>query len=168
VDKSDAILDVGCGGGRTVHRLAEMALLGKVYGVDYSEASVAASQSLNRTSLESGRVVIQKASVSHLPFPDDSFDLVTAVETQYYWPDRPRDLCEIHRVLKPGGTVLMIAEVYRQRFDLIYRLVMRLLGGTLVTPEEQRNWLVNAGLVDVQIFLEPRGWICAKGRKGTG
>src|SRR5262249_47178586 len=42
------ILDVGCGGGQTVDRLASIATRGKVYGVDYSEASLAMARDLNR------------------------------------------------------------------------------------------------------------------------
>src|SRR5437773_9585501 len=53
VGKHDAVLDVGCGGGRTVQRLAEIADLGKVHGVDYAEASVAASRGFNRGAVES-------------------------------------------------------------------------------------------------------------------
>ena len=42
------ILDIGCGGGRTIHKLANLATNGKVYGVDYSETSVAASRRTNQ------------------------------------------------------------------------------------------------------------------------
>ncbi len=71
IGERDSILDVGCGGGRTVQRLAAIANLGKVHGVDYAETSVAASRALNKTGVESGQVEIQKASVSRLPFPND-------------------------------------------------------------------------------------------------
>ena len=39
---------------------------------------------------------------------DDRFDLVTAVETHYFWPDLPRDLVEVRRVLKPGGMLALV------------------------------------------------------------
>ena len=52
------ILDVGCGGGRTVDRLASIATRGKVYGVDYSEASVAAARDMNQ------RAIARDASTS--------------------------------------------------------------------------------------------------------
>jgi 2-polyprenyl-3-methyl-5-hydroxy-6-metoxy-1,4-benzoquinol methylase len=48
VKRNDAVLDVGCGGGRTVYTIARLADLGTVHGVDYSSASVAASKALNR------------------------------------------------------------------------------------------------------------------------
>jgi len=168
VGRQDAILDVGCGGGRTVQRLAKMADLGKVHGVDYSNASVAASRSLNKAGIESGRIAIQNATVSGLPFPDQSFDLVTAIETHYYWwPDLPADMREIRRVLKPGGSLLVVAESYRGGIlGVVYGVVMKPLGGTLLTSDEHRDLLANAHYADVQVFLKPaRGWICVTGRK---
>jgi 2-polyprenyl-3-methyl-5-hydroxy-6-metoxy-1,4-benzoquinol methylase len=48
VGKGDTILDVGCGGGKTVSKLAAIAAEGNVYGLDYSEESVAASRRTNR------------------------------------------------------------------------------------------------------------------------
>src|SRR5215471_1345213 len=80
VEKNFSVLDVGCGGGRTVAKLAAMASEGAVYGVDYSDGSVAASRAQNQDLVATGRVFIEKATVSHLPFPDNKFDVVTAVE----------------------------------------------------------------------------------------
>jgi SAM-dependent methyltransferase len=167
VGKRDTVLDVGCGGGRTVQRLAEIADLGKVHGVDYAEASVAAAHGFNRAAVESGRVEIQRATVSRLPFPNDMFDLVTAVETHYYWPDRPADMREIYRVLKPGGSVLILAEAYRGgRFDLLSQFGMKLIGGAYLSPDDHRDLFAKAGYADVQVLLATtKGWICATGRK---
>src|SRR5262249_39012078 len=108
-----AILDVGCGGGRTIRKLAELASEGRVLGVDYSLGSVEASRATNARLIEAGRVEIRQASVSKLPFPDATFDLVTAVETHYYWPDLPGDMREVLRVVKPGGALAIIAEAYK-------------------------------------------------------
>src|SRR5262245_66091989 len=81
------ILDVGCGGGRTIHKLASIACEGKVYGIDYSGASVAESRRTNARWIEAGRVDVRQGSVASLPFPDQMFDLVTAIEPHSYWPD---------------------------------------------------------------------------------
>src|SRR5262245_9548129 len=81
------ILDVGCGGGKTIAKLAEVAMRGSVSGLDYSRASVASSLRTNRDAVAAGRVAIYHGSVSSLPFPDRHFDLVSAVETHYYWPN---------------------------------------------------------------------------------
>jgi len=59
--------------------------------------------------IQAGRVQIEQASASRLPFADEKFDLVTAVETLYYWPNPATDLQEVLRVLKPGGTLVIIS-----------------------------------------------------------
>ena len=52
IESGYTILDVGCGGGRTVNKLAAIATQGKVYGVDYSDASVAATKKTNARWIE--------------------------------------------------------------------------------------------------------------------
>ena len=161
------MLDVGCGGGKTIDTLAGIAKEGKLYGVDYSKESVATSRRINARWIDEGRVDIQHGSVSSLPFPAGTFDIVTAVETHYYWPDLATDLREILRVLKPGGRLLVVAETYKGRqLDWLYRPAMSLLRATYLTVSEHRELLVSAGFSDVEVFEErARGWICAVGRK---
>lgn len=158
-------LDVGCGGGATIEKLARVAA--KVYGIDYSAASVAAARSHNTELIAAGRVEVAQASVSSLPFPPGTFDAVTAVETQYYWPKLEEDMREVHRVLKPGGIFGVIAEAYKGgRTNKWQRPVMALLRSADLSPDDQRQLFARAGFSDVQVFEEKsRGWICATGRK---
>jgi ubiquinone/menaquinone biosynthesis C-methylase UbiE len=169
VNERDTILDAGCGGGRTVSKLAAMATQGKVYGIDFSEASVAASKRFNAHWIEMGRVEIGHASVSQLLFPDGMFDLIAAVETHFWWPNLPEDLREVFRVLKPGGTFVVIAEVYKGANTTMAKLCEKyapLTGLTLLSVEEHREMLASAGYSEVQVVTDPgKGWICATGRK---
>lgn len=167
IPRTATILDVGCGGGRTVRRLADLAPEGKVVGLDYSLASVAVSQETNAKEIEAGRVRIERGSVSGLPFSDRTFDIVTAIGTHYYWPDLPANVREILRVLKPGGTFVLIAEVHRDGpFRLIYGLVMALLRAAFLSDAEHRDLLTQAGFTGVVTLRPPRGsWICAMGRR---
>ena len=162
-----AILDVGCGGGAAIERLAAMASEGTVHGIDYSSASVAAARSRNRAAIAEGRVVIQQASVSALPFGDGVFDLATAVETHYYWPEPATDLREIFRVLKPGGRLAIIAETYRgQTFGALMIIPMTLLRARYLTVEEHTELFTSAGFGHVDVHTDARkGWICVVGRK---
>jgi ubiquinone/menaquinone biosynthesis C-methylase UbiE len=167
IAKGFTILDVGCGGGRTIEKLATQAPEGKIYGVDYAAGSVAASRSKNARSIKADRVEIEHAAVSRLPFADDKFDLVTAVETQYYWPDLAADMREILRVLKPGGRLIVIAESYRNgKYDKLQQPAMKLLRAARLSMAEQRELFSTAGYKDIQTFEEPqRGWMCAMGIK---
>ncbi len=163
------ILDIGCGGGRTIAKLAASSTQSKVFGVDHSEASVATSSNTNAELVAAGRVDIRLGSVSRLPFPDDTFDLVTAVETHFWWPDLPGDTREVFRVTKPAGTLILIAEVYKGAKTAVSKLLERRVDRTgllMLSPDEHRGLLANAGYSDVQVFEErTRGWICATGTK---
>ena len=168
VPKNSAILDVGCGGGRTVQKLAALAAPeGKVVGLDYSAASVAVSRNTNADAIAAGRVRIEEGSVAGLPFPDGTFDVVTAVETHYYWPDLPANVREILRVLKPGGMFALIAETYRgEPSRFLYVKVMPLLGAAFLSDAEHRDLLTQAGFTEVATkHVSGKNWICAMGRK---
>ncbi len=161
------ILDVGCGGGRTVEKLASIASDGRVYGIDYGAGSIAVSREQNANLIKAGRVVIQRASVSQLPFAADTFDLVTAIETQYYWPDLLGDMREIRRALKPAGRLVVIAEMYKGgRYYWLKWPVMWLLRSSQLSVRDHRELFAAAGYERVEIFEETnKGWICAMAAK---
>jgi ubiquinone/menaquinone biosynthesis C-methylase UbiE len=169
IEKHYTSLDVGCGGGKTISKLAALATQGKIYGVDYSEDSVAATRSFNAQSIAAGRVEVCHGSVSQLPFSDAMFDLVTAVETHFWWPNLPAGIREIFRVLKPGGQFIIIAEVYKGANTTASRLAEKYVsrtGMTLLSLDEHRELFANAGFSDVQVIEErDKGWLCAVGKK---
>jgi ubiquinone/menaquinone biosynthesis C-methylase UbiE len=169
IESHYTILDVGCGGGRTVSKLAALATQGRVYGVDYSAESVATTKKTNGRWIDLGRVEVRHGSVSQLSFPDGMFDLVTAVETHFWWPNLPGDMREILRVMKPGGTLIVIAEVYKGATTTVSKLAEKYAsrtGMTMLSVDEHRELFTTAGYADVQVIEErAKGWICAIGRK---
>jgi ubiquinone/menaquinone biosynthesis C-methylase UbiE len=172
IEKHDTVLDIGCGGGRTVSKLAAIADQGKVYGLDYSKESVTVARRTNRPWIDMGRVEIREASVSHMPFSENVFDLVTAVESHFWWPDMPADMREVFRVLKPGGAFLLIVEVYRGANTIIANLAEKYLPSTgmkLLSVNEHRELFADAGYSDVQVIVDSgKGWICGIGKKPSG
>jgi SAM-dependent methyltransferase len=171
VAKDATILDVGCGGGRTVGKLAALATHGRVYGIDYSRDAVLASRKTNAKTSKAGAVEIQQGSVSELPFSDNTFNLVTAVETHFFWPNLPADVREIFRVVKPSGTLIIIAEVYKgsaTRTGKLAEKYLPLTGMMLLTVDEHRKLFEDAGFSTVQVIEErEKGWICALGTKSV-
>jgi ubiquinone/menaquinone biosynthesis C-methylase UbiE len=107
------ILDLGCGGGKTISRLARRAGQGKVYGLDQSADMVDYARQINRNLIAKNRVEIVQATVEKTGFRDEFFDLVTAVETYYFWPILAEAFQEIKRVLKKGGYLLIINEMIK-------------------------------------------------------
>jgi ubiquinone/menaquinone biosynthesis C-methylase UbiE len=169
IGKQDIILDVGCGGGRTVSKLAAIATQGKVYGIDHSTESVAMAVRTNKQWIDIGRVEIREASVSRLPFSASAFDVITAVETHFWWSALPTDLREVLRVLKPGGRLIIIAEVYKGSAAFTSKAVEKYsekTGMALLSVDQHRELFREAGYSDVQIITEPsKGWICCIGSK---
>ncbi len=121
---AEAILEIGCGGGRNAGELLKRYPDSQVTAVDYSSLSVEKATEYNREAIESGRCVCRQADVSSLPFGDAKFDLATAFETIYFWPGLENCFRVVSRVLKPGGVFLIVNEsdgedAVSQRFEKI-------------------------------------------------
>ena len=104
------MLDAGCGGGRNAAKLLEKYPEAKLTALDYSTVSVEKTREFNHDAVTAGRCAVVEGSVAKLDFEDGRFDLVTAFETVYFWPGLTDCFTEVCRVLKPGGTFLIINE----------------------------------------------------------
>ena len=104
------IAELGCGGGRNIRALLRKYPAATVTALDYSKISVEKARSVNRKGLQAGRCRIIQGDVSHLPFENSAFDLVTAFETVYFWPGPTESFREVYRTLRPGGIFLIANE----------------------------------------------------------
>jgi ubiquinone/menaquinone biosynthesis C-methylase UbiE len=162
------VLDIGCGGGGALRDMASCFPDSKLYGIDYSHDMVSLAAKVNKNLIEKGRIEIGYGTVSALPFSDNTFDLVTAFEAYYFWPDLLHDLQEIRRVLKPGSVLLIVNEVYEdERFHDRNKRWAAWAGMQLHSPEGYRDFLTASSYLGVEIDEVPeKNWIAAIGRKG--
>lgn len=149
-------LDIGCGGGANVAAMLQMFPEGMVTGMDYSPVSVEKSAAVNQAAIQAGRCRILKGDASALPFAKDSFDLVTAFETVYFWPRLASCFRQVHTVLRPGGIFLICNEdsdpsdnTWTKRID----------GMTIYSREQLKQLLEQAGFSDIR-WDEKKGWLC--------
>ena len=166
VPENASLLDIGCGGGATLRRLSRISPQGMVYGIDYSDVSVAESTAYNRELVEAGRVRIVSGSVETMPFADQMFDGITTVESFYFWPDPAENLKEVRRVLKASGVFLLIADIYGG-YDLDEHALENIRKYDLFnpSPEEFCELFRKAGFSSAQAHLkEGTSWICVEGR----
>ena len=105
-------LDVGCGLGYAVTQYASRFAI-DAHGIDYAENMIAGAKQLltgQKPALK-GTATFQAASVLELPFPDRHFDVVSSsrcLMALLDWELQKKALVEIHRVLKPGGILVLM------------------------------------------------------------
>lgn len=168
IKEDSKILDIGCGGGRNIQRFAEQIFEnGRVVGIDYSEVSVEKSIELNKEAIENGNVNVLQASVSEMPFYDETFDIVTGFETIYFWPDFINDLKEVNRVLKNDGLVFFCNEaVYREGEMEKYDDLVELLDMKIYSEDVLKDSLEKTGFKDFKAYIDDENdWICITARK---
>jgi SAM-dependent methyltransferase len=119
---------------------------------------------MNKEIVKSGRCHISLDSVSDLPFSDGTFELVTAFETYFFWPDQVNDLKKAASKVKKNGYMVIVSETYphpafKERNDEVVReyglelldndvMVSILEGcGLDVAVDEivEKNWVVFVG-----------------------
>ena len=145
------VLDVGCGGGKTVSKLAMLAPKGKVFGIDYSAEMVKFSNKIYEVLIAQNRVEIIEGSVEKMSFKDDFFDLVTAFETYYFWTNLSNALKEIKRVIKPGGKLLFVNELM---YGVTPKKVIEETHVRLFSLDEIHNVMQSVGFVGIQVFTK--------------
>ena len=153
VNEDDVILDIGCGGGVNVERFLKMSCA-KVCGLDYSALAVKRSVQLNQKAIDEGRCEILQGSVSDLPYEDNSFDIVTAFETIYFWPDIADDLKEVRRVLEDDGIFFICNEAVPKKDDERQKELIELLDMNIYSGDELEEYLRQAGFSDVLCILK--------------
>jgi ubiquinone/menaquinone biosynthesis C-methylase UbiE len=90
------LLDVGCGTGFIIH--LAVGVFDEIHGVDITPAM------MQRVRTDAGNITLHQSPAETLPFPDAAFDAVTAYSFVDHVADQGALLCEVARVLKPGGT----------------------------------------------------------------
>ena len=155
------IAELGCGGGRNIRALLRKYPVATVTALDYSKISVEKARSVNRKGLQAGRCRIIQGDVSHLPFENSAFDLVTAFETVYFWPGPTESFREVYRTLRPGGIFLIANESdgENSQDDKWLSVIdgMRIFNQTQLT-----TFLTEAGFSEVVVKRNTKKhWLCA-------
>lgn len=152
VKDDDEILDIGCGGGVNIEKFHKLTSK-NVDGLDYSEVSVSETIKRNKEFVESGKCNVIQADVTDMPIENDSYDLVTAFSTIFFWPDIVETFKEVLRIIKPNGH-FMIAQGTdgtdledEEWADSVGKL-------NVYTAQELEKHLLDAGFRSVNVFTK--------------
>ncbi len=158
-------VDLGCGGGRNAGELLKKFPGAHVTAIDYSDLSVEKAKAFNRAAIAAGRCEVRQGDVSDLCLPDRSFDLATAFETVYFWPEPEKCFGQVARILKPGGVFMICNEL--DGMDEAGKKYESIIDGmTCYTAEQLEAALKAAGFSGVTCDHHPsKSWIVLIARK---
>ncbi|MBD2363815.1 methyltransferase domain-containing protein [Anabaena minutissima FACHB-250] len=117
VETAENILDVGCGIGGSSLYLAEK-FQAQATGITLSPVQAARATERAQEKGLSAKSKFLVANAQAMPFDDNTFDLVWSLESGEHMPDKTRFMQECYRVLKPGGTFIMVTWCHRPTDEL--------------------------------------------------
>ncbi len=164
--KKDAhVLDIGCGGGANIATLLTLCSDGLVEGIDYSELSVEKSIKVNKAAVDAGKCKIVQGNVNALPYQNETFDLVTAFETIYFWPDIENAFKDIYNILKPGGQFMITNEVDGEQKNA--EKWQKIIDGmTVYRAADLKKMLIAAGYSSIVVDVsEKKSWLSIIAKK---
>ena len=163
-DIRDGILaDLGCGTGELTLMLTQAGY--DMIGIDYSEVSVIKSSKINKAEIENKHCEILQGNVMKLPFRKETFDIITAFETIYFWPDINEAFKQVYRVLKVSGTFMICNESNGEN-SKEEKWTKIIQGMKIYNSEQIKKSLEDAGFTDIKIHKNKKGWLCVVCKKG--
>jgi ubiquinone/menaquinone biosynthesis C-methylase UbiE len=101
------VLEIGYGPGGLIRLLAERTDAASIRGVDPCAAMRDQATRHNRQAVRAGRVRLEFGTADSTGLPDASVDRVVSVRNVAIWPDLEAAVGELHRVVRPGGSVVI-------------------------------------------------------------
>jgi ubiquinone/menaquinone biosynthesis C-methylase UbiE len=165
VQTNDRIIEIGCGTGKLIYKLAQKMDNGLIEGIDFSSVMVSVASKRNKKNIARGLVKILEGDFDNTPFKKENYSKACSVNTLYFWPSPVHTVKKIADILKPGGKLILA-------FEDIEQLKQRKLNQDvfqLYSKDEVQDLLINAGFSDsVNIVSRNKGSLlfhCVVGKK---
>jgi ubiquinone/menaquinone biosynthesis C-methylase UbiE len=156
----DKYLEIGFGSGIFIKKYVSH--VSKITGLDYSEDMVNLANDINKKLVESKKAEFKQGDAKSLPWNDNEFSVVAAIETFFFWTEPERALKEIYRVLMPGGR-LVIEMAYNKDDGIDHKRLIKKMNLKLYSEEEMKRLLINSGFVNVTFYFFKSYWFPIKG-----
>ena len=145
------VLDVGCGTGVFAEKMRQAMPNAEVWGVDLVSAMLVKGR--DRWKAHAGQIVPIQGDSERLPFASGSFDAVTCANSFHHYPRQDRAVAEMARVLKPGGSLMLVDGHRDGPYGwLIYDVCVAGVEGEVLhcSARRFRELFAEGGLVDLE------------------
>ena len=146
VSEGAKVLDIGYGNGYLLKCLNRKNNL-ELYGIDISEDMLIQATKKNKKAAEKGKLHLEIGDCCDLKYEDEFFDVVTSINTVYFWDDTVKGLSEIRRVLIPGGSLYNV--VYTKEW--LDKLSYTKKGFKKFEPEDLGKLGEEAGFEEIKV-----------------
>ncbi len=152
----DEMLEIGFGNGKYFKDFISKASNIKMYGVEFSKSMVQQATKINAAIIRGKKLQIQLVKTEVLPFGQNSFNAVIAVNLIYFWENPHANLKEIYRVLQPGGRLyigLRPAEILCKMPFAQYGFHLRTEAEWVKTIEQEQFYFIHSQLCKDQNII---------------
>ena len=104
------ILEIGYGGGSTIKNLLALNKNLEIHGIDISKESYRTAQRVHSDSIRKGSVQLKIGNVENMPYQNNYFDRIFAIQTHIFWKDIKKSFQEVYRVMSSNSTLIIASE----------------------------------------------------------
>ena len=162
----DKYLEIGFGSGLFIKKYVSN--IQKIAGLDHSKEMVKLANDFNKKLVKSGKAEFKHGDVTNIPWGNNEFSIIVAIETFFFWPEPEQSLKEIYRVIKPGGR-LIIEMAYNKDDGKNHTKLIKKIDFKLYSGNEMKKLLEDAGFSKIIIkyfqgfYIPIKGYIVPKG-----
>lgn len=143
------ILEIGYGGGSTIKNLLALNKNLEIHGIDISKESYRTAQRLHSDSIRKGSVQLKIGNVENMPYQNNYFDRIFAIQTHIFWKDIKKSFQEVYRVLSSNSTLIIASEKEKIHYHMTdYRTshefsqLLTSIGFSKIEEKQNRNWIL--------------------------
>lgn len=143
------ILEIGYGGGSTIKNLLALNKNLEIHGIDISKESYRTAQRVHSDSIRKGSVQLKIGNVENMPYQNNYFDRIFAIQTHIFWKDIKKSFQEVYRVLSSNSTLIIAFEKEKIHYHMTdYRTshefsqLLTSIGFSKIEEKQNRNWIL--------------------------
>lgn len=143
------ILEIGYGGGSTIKNLLALNKNLEIHGIDISKESYRTAQRVHSDSIRKGSVQLKIGNVENMPYQNNYFDRIFAIQTHIFWKDIKKSFQEVYRVLSSNSTLIIASEKEKIHYHMTdyltsheFSQLLTSIGFSKIEEKQNRNWIL--------------------------